>query len=72
MEVNMIPDELTCMLGDVHIYNNHMEAVNTLLARQSKNLPKLTKLEGSLLDGEFEYEIEGYDPHPAIKAPLSN
>ena len=61
-----------CMLGDVHIYNNHMDQVKELLSRKSKDLPKLTKLEGSVLTGEFEYEIEGYDPHPAIKAPLSN
>ena len=72
LEVNMIPDELMCMLGDVHIYNNHMDQVKELLSRKSKDLPKLTKLEGSVLTGEFEYEIEGYDPHPAIKAPLSN
>lgn len=72
LEVNMVPDELLCMLGDVHIYNNHVDQVNELLSRQSKNLPKLAKLEGSVLTGEFEYEIEGYDPHPAIKAPLSN
>ena len=72
LEVNMIPDELMCMLGDVHIYNNHMDAVKTLLARQPKKLPTLSKLEGKLLEGEFDYEIEGYDPHPAIKAPLSN
>jgi len=72
LEVNMVPDELLCMLGDVHIYNNHIDQVNELLSRQSKKLPKLAKLEGSVLTGEFEYEIEGYDPHPAIKAPLSN
>lgn len=72
LEVNMVPDELMCMLGDVHIYNNHMDQVKELLSRQSKDLPKLAKLEGSVLSGEFEYEIEGYDPHPAIKAPLSN
>ena len=72
LEVNMVPDELLCMLGDVHIYNNHIDQVNELLSRQSKDLPKLAKLEGSVLTGEFEYEIEGYDPHPAIKAPLSN
>ena len=58
--------------GDVHIYNNHLKQVNEVLARMPKKLPKLSKLEGSVLTGEFEYEIEGYDPHPAIKAPLSN
>ena len=72
LEVNMVPDELMCMLGDVHIYNNHIDQVNELLSRQPKKLPHLAKLSGSLLAGEFEYEIEGYDPHPAIKAPLSN
>lgn len=71
-EVNMVPDELLCMLGDVHIYNNHMDQVKELLSRQSKDLPKLARLEGSVLTGEFEYEIVDYDPHPAIKAPLSN
>jgi len=72
LEVNMLPDELLCMLGDVHIYNNHLKQVNEVLARMPKKLPKLSKLEGSVLTGDFEYEIEGYDPHPAIKAPLSN
>jgi thymidylate synthase len=71
-EVGMIADELIGNLGDVHIYNDHKLQVKEQLARQPRTLPKLTKLTGSVLEGDFDYTIEYYDPWPAIKAPLSN
>jgi thymidylate synthase len=71
-ECDMIAGDLIGNLGDVHIYKNHLKAVNTQLSRQPYKLPKLTKLEGNILEGEFDYTIEYYESHPRIKAPLSN
>ncbi|SLN49836.1 Thymidylate synthase 2 [Aquimixticola soesokkakensis] len=61
-------------MGDAHIYSNHVEQVETQLARDSRPLPRLKikrKVE-SLFDFRYEdFEFEGYDPHPAIKAPVA-
>lgn len=71
---DLTPGELTLFLGDTHIYSNHQEQINTQLIRTPKELPKLVikrKIESiDKILGE-EIEIEGYDPHPAIKAPIA-
>ena len=71
-ECNMIPGELIGNLGDVHLYNNHIKQAKEQLKRDPYQLPVLTKLEGNILDGEFDYTIEYYESHPRIEAPLSN
>lgn len=60
-------------LGDAHLYVNHLEQANLQLTREPKALPTL-KLNphSSIFDYVFEdFVIEGYDPHPAIKAPIA-
>jgi thymidylate synthase len=61
-------------LGDAHIYSNHYDQVNEQLARTPRALPKLG-LNPEVRDlFAFKYddiEILGYDPHPAIKAPVA-
>jgi thymidylate synthase len=60
--------------GDVHIYNNHMEQVDTQLARTPRHLPQLY-LNPEVKDlFSFTYEdirIDNYDPWPAIKAAVA-
>lgn len=61
-------------LGDAHIYSNHMDQVNLQLSRTPKALPKLKikRKVTSIYDFKFEdFEFEGYDPDPAIKAPVA-
>lgn len=60
--------------GDCHLYSNHLEQVNLQLSRDFYPLPKLKILRkpDSIFDYEFEdFEIVGYESHPAIKAPVA-
>lgn len=60
--------------GDTHLYSNHMEQTHLQLTREPRALPKLIikRKPASIFDYRFEdFEIEGYDPHPGIKAPFS-
>ena len=60
--------------GDTHLYSNHMEQTQLQLSREPRALPKLVikRKPESIFDYRFEdFEIEGYDPHPGIKAPVA-
>lgn len=61
-------------LGDAHLYLNHLEQAQEQLSREPRKLPKMHLRDGvkSIFDYTYDdFELEGYDPHPAIKAPLS-
>ena len=61
-------------LGDVHIYNNHMRQVEEQLSRTPKKYPRMyfSKNPETLFDFVYEdFVLEGYDPYPAIKAPIA-
>jgi thymidylate synthase len=68
------PGELVHTLGDAHLYLNHLEQADEQLARAPRALPVM-KLDPSVKDiFAFRYEdftLEGYDPHPAIRAPIA-
>jgi thymidylate synthase len=68
------PGELIISLGDAHIYLNHREQVQKQLARETRMLPgvRLDPAVKSLFDFRFEHiELQGYDPHPGIKADIA-
>lgn len=71
-EVNMVPGDLIGNLGDVHLYNNHIEQAKEQIEREPYNLPKIHLISQDVLNGEFDYKITNYESHPTIKAPLSN
>jgi thymidylate synthase len=74
-EVDMIPDELIGNLGDVHLYSNHIEQAKEQIGRESFDLPTLktnAKIDGICCNVPDDFILEGYQSHPAIKAPLSN
>jgi thymidylate synthase len=68
------PGELVHTFGDVHLYSNHVEQAKEQLAREPRPLPEL-RLDPrvrSLFDFRYEHvAVEGYDPHPAIRAPIA-
>jgi thymidylate synthase len=86
-EVNMIPDQLVGNLGDVHLYNNHIEQAKEQISRTPYELPKLNInsewwhkpfIELVMSDNfcecllEADIQLYDYQSHPSIKAPLSN
>jgi len=68
------PGELVHTLGDAHLYLNHLEQAEEQLARTPRPLPVM-KLNPAVKDIDgFRYEdftLEGYDPYPAIRAPIA-
>jgi thymidylate synthase len=68
------PGEFIWTGGDTHLYLNHLEQVETQLARDFRPLPTM-RLNPAVTDlFAFRYEdftLENYDPHPAIKAPVA-
>jgi thymidylate synthase len=71
-ETGYQPGELVGNLGDTHLYKNHIDQANEQCVRMSYDLPTIELSNVDVLNGEFDYEIIGYDSHPSIKAPLSN
>ena len=73
-QANMAVGDFVWTGGDVHLYSNHLEQARTQLGRSPRQLPKLIikRKPDSIFDYKFEdFDIEGYDPHPAIKAPVA-
>lgn len=61
-------------LGDAHLYLNHFEQAQLQLSREPRALPrmKLNPTVKSIFDFRYEdFTLEGYDPHPPIKAPVA-
>jgi thymidylate synthase len=68
------PGEFIHTFGDLHIYSNHMDQVRLQLAREPRPLPTMRLNPARTRITDFvhdDFTLEGYDPHPAIKAPIS-
>jgi thymidylate synthase len=73
-QCDMVADQFIWTGGDCHIYDNHQEQVNLQLSREPRPFPqlKLARKPNTIFDYRPEdFVIEGYDPHPAIKAPVA-
>ncbi|EAQ96433.1 thymidylate synthase [Congregibacter litoralis] len=73
-QADLEPGEIVVSTGDSHLYLNHMEQVQEQLSREPRPLPTLAILRkpDSIYDYRFEdFELSGYNPHPAIPAPVA-
>ncbi|EAD9906724.1 thymidylate synthase [Listeria monocytogenes] len=73
-EVGLDVGEFIHTMGDAHLYNNHIEQVKEQLSRTPHKLPKLVLSDKPVTIFDFDVadiSLDGYNPDPAIKAPIS-
>jgi thymidylate synthase len=73
-QTDLAPGDFVWTGGDCHLYLNHLEQVETQLARAPRPLPKMvmTRKPASIFDYRYEdFSFVDYQPHPAIKAPVA-
>lgn len=72
-ETGLVPKRLKLCIGDAHVYDNHIEPALTQIDRCAKDFPVLKiNSEKDMFNLSFDdFEIVGYAPHPALKAPMA-
>lgn len=72
-QCSLEPGEVIHSIGDLHLYRNHFQQAKLQLSRSPRPVPKLRlNPKPSIFDYTFEdFEIDGYDPYPAIPAPIA-
>jgi thymidylate synthase len=73
-QAGLEPGEFVWMTGDVHLYMNHLEQAREQIGRTPRPFPRMRLLRRpDSIDGYRieDFAVEGYDPHPAIAAPVA-
>lgn len=73
-QCDLVPGEIVWFGLDTHLYSNHVEAAKTQLGREPRAFPKLIikRKPPSLFDySADDFDLQGYDPHPGIKAEVA-
>lgn len=72
---DLVPGSLTHVMGDAHVYLNHIDALKTQLEREPRDFPELEIMreKGGSIDGwkAEDFVIQGYNPHKAISMEMS-
>ena len=71
---NLEPGEFVHTFGDAHLYLNHLEQADRQLTREPKSLPSMqlnSKVRDIFCFTYKDFSLDGYDPHPGIKAPIA-
>ncbi|MFP5346805.1 MAG: thymidylate synthase [Actinomycetes bacterium] len=71
---DLVPGDFVHTLGDVHLYTNHLDQAREQLRRQPRHLPRLRLNPRCRSIDDFtetDIDVLGYDPHPAIAAPVA-
>lgn len=72
-QAGLTPGEFVWMGGDVHLYLNHLDQAREQLVRSPRAAPRMTLRPAASIDDYAigDFTVEGYDPHPAIKAAVA-
>jgi thymidylate synthase len=74
-QVNQLqPGEFVHTLGDAHLYSNHLAQARLQLGREPRALPQMLinpQVEDLFAFRYEDFQLQGYDPHPHIAAPIA-
>lgn len=73
-QAGLVPGELVWMAGDVHLYLNHLDQAREQLGRQPRPFPRMTLVRHAASIDDYrigDFQVDGYDPHPAIRADVA-
>ena len=72
---DLVPGSFTHVMGDAHVYVDHVDALHTQLEREPRAFPELeiTRVKGGSINGwkAEDFVIKGYNPHKAIAMKMS-